>query len=81
MEAVGRASSQCLVAGPLTVVRTYGKVAQAAPSFRVMGSGSDPQAGVGSAQSLWQWQQQGMYVPRGVRATGDARMQCPFTNP
>ena len=48
-----RASSQCLVAGPLTVVRTYGKVAQAAPSFRVMGSGSDPQAGVGSTQSIY----------------------------
>ena len=65
------ASSQCLVAGPLTVVRTHRKVVQAAPSCRALESGSDPQAGVGSAWSDWQWQQQGACIPRGVRATTD----------
>ena len=52
MEGVGRASTQCLVAGSLTVTRTHGKVAQAAPSCRALGSGSDPQVGVGSARSI-----------------------------
>ena len=54
MEAMGRASSWCLVAGPLTVARTHGNVAQYAPSCRALGSGSDPQAAVDSAQSIWQ---------------------------
>ena len=45
MEAMGRAGSQCLVAGPLPLSRTHGKVAQAAPSCRALGSDSD-QAGV-----------------------------------
>jgi len=49
MEAMDRANSQCLVAGPLTVARTCGKVAQAAPSCRALGSSRDPQAGIGSA--------------------------------
>ena len=77
---MGRAGSQCLVAGPLTMARTQGKVAQAAPSCRALGRGSDPQAGVGGTQSIWQWQWQwqGMSVPRGVRATmGGAQLQCP----
>ena len=69
MEARGRASSQCLVAGPLTVARTSGKVAQAAPSCRALGSGDAPQAGSGGMQSMWQGQQQGVCVPSGVRAT------------
>ena len=68
MEAMDRASSQCLVAGPLTVARTCGKMAPAALSFRALGSDSD-QACVGSAWSMKQWQQQGRCVPRGVRAT------------
>ena len=76
-EAVGRACSHCLVAGPLTVVRTCGEMAQAAPGCRALGSGSDPQAGVGSAQSLWQWQQQGSCIPRGVRKAGGSWLQCP----
>ena len=66
---MSRASSQCLVTGPLTVARTHRKVVQAAPSCRALGSGSDPQAGVGSAQSIWQWQQQGVCIFMGVRAT------------
>ena len=44
------ASSQCLVVGPLRVARTHRKVAQAAPSCRALGTGSDFQAGVSSAQ-------------------------------
>ena len=44
---MGRASSQCLVAGPLTVSGTCGKVAQTAPRCRALGSDSD-QACVGS---------------------------------
>ena len=78
VEAMGRASSQCLVAGPLTVARTCVKVAQAAPSCSALGSDSDPQAGVGSAQSIWQWQPKVVCLPREVRAsTGRAQLQCP----
>ena len=66
MDAIDRASSQCLVMGLLTVVRTSGEVALAAPCCRALGSSSDPQAGVGRAQSIWQWQQQGMHIPREV---------------
>ena len=52
-------------------------VAQAPPCWRVLESGSDPQAGVGSAQSIRQWQQQDVCVPRGVRTTtGGAQLQC-----
>ena len=53
MEAMG--SSQCLVAEPLTVVGTCGEVAQVATGFRALGCGSDPQAGVGGTQRIWQW--------------------------
>ena len=41
-EAMGRASSQFLVAGLLTAARTYRKVAQATPSYRALGSGNEP---------------------------------------
>ena len=51
-EAVGRACSQCLVAGPLTVARTHRKVEQAAFGCSAPGSGNDSQAGVASTQSL-----------------------------
>ena len=54
LEEMGRASSQCLVARPLTVVGTHEEVAQAAPGCRALRGGSDPQAGVGGDQSLWQ---------------------------
>ena len=75
MEAVG-ACSQCLVAASLTVVSTHGEVAQAAPGCRALCSGSDPQGGVGGAQSLWQWQWQGwdMCVPSEVRAIGGTQL-------
>ena len=62
MEAMGRANSQCLIAGTLTVAKTHWKVVQAAHICRTLESGSDPQAGIGSAQSVpWQWQS--MRVP------------------
>ena len=67
---MSRASSQCLVTGPLTMSRTCGKVVQGVSSCRALGSDSD-QACVGSGQSIWQLQQQGRCVPRGVRATVD----------
>ena len=41
-----------LVAGLLTVTRTLGKMAQASPSCRALGSGSDCQSGLGGAQSI-----------------------------
>ena len=41
-EGMGRASSQCLVAGLLTAARTCRKVAQATPICRALGSGSEP---------------------------------------
>ena len=62
-----RASSLCLVPGPLTVVGIHGEVVQAAPCFRTLGNGSDPQGGVDSTQNFWQWRQQGVCIPRGVR--------------
>ena len=72
-----RASSQCLVAGPLTVARNLGKMVYAAPICRALGNGSDSQAGRGSVQSIWQGQQWGMFVLRGVRATtGGDQLQC-----
>ena len=78
MEAVGKGSSQCLVAGPLAAARTHRKVEQSTPSCRALGSNSG-QAGVSGARHVWQWQQQDGYVPRGVRATaGGARLQCPI---
>ena len=55
MQAMVRASSQFLVAGPLTVARTCGEVVQAVPGCRALGSGSDPQAVVDGTQSIWQW--------------------------
>ena len=42
-EAMGRTSSQCLVAGLFTVARTYRKVAQAMPSCRALRRGNEPQ--------------------------------------
>ena len=40
-EAMGKASSRCLVAGLLTAARTCRKVAQATPSCRALGSGNE----------------------------------------
>ena len=59
-EAMGRAGSQCLVAGVLIVARICRKVAQDTPSCRALGRGNEPQADLGSAQSIWQWQWQGV---------------------
>ena len=39
---MGRASSQCLVAGLLTAARTCRKVPLATPSCRALGSGNEP---------------------------------------
>ena len=39
-EAMGRASSQCLVTGLSTVARACRKVELATPSYRAMGSGN-----------------------------------------
>ena len=58
MEAVGWAVSQCLFIVPLTVARASKKVVQTDPSCRALGSGSDPQTGVGITWSVWQWQWQ-----------------------
>ena len=48
---MGRARIHCLVAGLLTV-KTFGKVAQATPFCRALGSGHGPQADLGYAQSI-----------------------------
>ena len=40
-EAMGRASSQCLVTGFSTAARTCRKVAQASPSCRALGCGNE----------------------------------------
>ena len=58
VEAMGSACRWCLVAGPLAVARTHGQMgARDAPGHRTLSSSSDPQGGISSAQSLWQWQQ------------------------
>ena len=51
------------------MARTHGEVGKAAIGCRALGSVSDPLAGVGSAQSIWQWQQQRVCIFMGVRAT------------
>ena len=61
-EAVGGARHQCLAAGHLSVMRTHGEVVQAVPGYQALGSNIDLQAGVHSAQNLWQWQQQSVCV-------------------
>ena len=48
-EAMGWASSQCPVAGLLTVARTYRKVAQATPSCRALGCGIEVHPDLGGA--------------------------------
>ena len=53
------------MSGPLTVARTHGNISQDAPGFRALGSDSDLQAGIGGAQSNWQWYQQGCAFPEG----------------
>ena len=47
---MGKASSQFLVAGPLRVSRTCGKVVQVVSIYRALESGSESQAGIGSTQ-------------------------------
>ena len=54
-EAMGRAGSQCLVAGLLTVARTHQKAAQATPSCRALGSGNEFQADLSHVRSIWLW--------------------------
>ena len=61
---MGRASGQCLVDGPLTVARTCRKVAQTTPGYRALGNGNEPQADLDGAQGIWQWQWQGVLVPK-----------------
>ena len=56
---MGRASSQCLVTGLLIVASTCRNEEQATPSCRALGSGNEPQADLGIAWSIWQWQRQG----------------------
>ena len=57
---MGRASNQCLAAWLLVASRTCRKAAQATPTCRALGSVNEPQADLGSAWSIWQWQQQGV---------------------
>ena len=78
MEAMGRTSTQCMVARPFTVARTHREVAQAVPGCKALDIGSDPQGGVDGGQSLWQQQQLGVCVPRGVTAVGGPWLQCPL---
>ena len=59
-EAVGKASSQCPVAGLLTVARVCRKVAWTTPGCKALGSGNEPQADLSGAWSIWQWQRQGV---------------------
>ena len=78
METMGRrANIQYLFAGPLTVVRTCREVVQATPGYRALRSISDLQVGMGSTQSICQCQQQGVCIPREVRAMiGGTWFQC-----
>ena len=69
---MGSTCRQYLVARPLSVVRTKGEVAWASPDCRALGSGNNPQVGVGSAQCPWQQQWEERCLPREVGATGGA---------
>ena len=51
-EVMGRASSQCLVAGLLTVAMIFRKLAQATASCRALGSGNEPWAELDTAQNI-----------------------------
>ena len=53
---------------------THNGVAHATPGSMVLGSSSDPQEGVDGPQSLWQRQQQGLCILRGVKATGGIKL-------
>ena len=57
-EAIDRASSQCLVAGLLTLARTCRKVAQATPRCRALGSANESQPYLDCALTIRQWQWQ-----------------------
>ena len=60
------------------VARICRKVVQTTPSFRALRRGNEPQADFDDAQSIWQWQWQAVWIPRGVRATtGGVWSQCP----
>ena len=59
------------------MVRTCGEVVQVAPGCRALGSSSDPQGGVGGAESLGRWQEEGVWMRRWGRAGSGARLQCP----
>ena len=63
---MGLGASACLLA--FEIGKTHRKMFQADPSCRAMERDSD-QACIGRAQSIWQWQQQGRCILRGVRAT------------
>ena len=51
---MGRAGSQCLVGGVLTLARTCGKVVQDTASCRALGSGTEIQAYLGIAWNILQ---------------------------
>ena len=51
-----RASIHCLAAQLLRVARNCRNVVQPTPSFRALEHGTEPQVGLGSAWSIWQWQ-------------------------
>lgn len=71
MVAIGKAYSQCLVAGHLAVARTHKEVTvPAAPGCRSLGSGSDPQVGGSDAQSLWQQKWLGHVCSQGSEGNG-----------
>ena len=77
MEAMGRVRSQCLFTVPLTLVRTHRSWCSCS-CLQGPGKWHNSQAGLGRTQGLWQWQQQGLRIFRGVRERiGGAQFQCP----
>ena len=79
MGSMGRSCSKCLIAWHLAVARTHREVGtQSALGCRTLGSSIDPQGGGGGTQSLWQGQWWVVCIPRGVRAMGGNRLQCPL---
>ena len=71
MEALGRASIQCLVSRPLTMATTHRKVEQTAPSCVALESDCDAQAGVAQHPDHLAMVAAGCYLSQGSEGNNE----------